>query len=168
MSKTTHWLILNLSDLRKLAKTCKKGENMGIIYRPPGNNIRCWFTTLIPEMSSFSNHVLLYLRKLYIVWNLVRRRVTGRLTRFQTMHNILKNSKSLYILMFSTVLPSSVAPIPHYPAAMHVLLVSCQISGPVVSMWAWRLAVLSNWLVHTAFSRLSAYLPAWQHSKKSG
>jgi len=26
MSKTTHWLILNLPDLRKLAKNCKKGE----------------------------------------------------------------------------------------------------------------------------------------------
>ena len=29
MSKTTHWLILNLSDLRKLAKKCKKGEKNG-------------------------------------------------------------------------------------------------------------------------------------------
>ena len=47
-------------------------------------------------MSSFSHHVLLYLRTLYIVWSLVRRRVTRRLTRFQTMHNVLKNSKTLY------------------------------------------------------------------------
>ena len=47
------------------------------------------------EMSSFSHHVLLYLRTLYIVWSLVRRRVARRLTRFQTMHNVLKNSKIL-------------------------------------------------------------------------
>ena len=36
------------------------------------------------EMSSFSHHVLLYLRTLYIDWSLVRRRITRRLTRFQT------------------------------------------------------------------------------------
>ena len=47
-------------------------------------------------MSSFSHHVLLYLRTLYIVWSLVKRRVTRRLTRFQTMHNVLKNSKTFY------------------------------------------------------------------------
>ena len=46
-------------------------------------------------MSSFSLYVLLYLRTLHIVWSLVRRRVTRRLTRFQTMHNVLKNSKTL-------------------------------------------------------------------------
>ena len=34
--------------------------------------------------------------------------------------------------------------------------VCSQISGPVVSMWALLLAVLSNWLVHTAFSREAA------------
>ena len=47
-------------------------------------------------MSSFSHHVLLYLRTLYIVWSLVRRRVTRRLTRLQTMHNVLKYSKTLW------------------------------------------------------------------------
>ena len=39
--------------------------------------------------------IVQYLRTLYIVWSLVRRRVTRRLTRFQTMHNVLKNSKTL-------------------------------------------------------------------------
>ena len=45
------------------------------------------------EMSSFSHHVLLYLRTLYIVWRLVRRRVTRRRTRFQTMHSAIKIAK---------------------------------------------------------------------------
>ena len=46
-------------------------------------------------MSAFSHHVLLYLRTLYmyIVWSLVRRRVTRRLTGLQTMHNVLKIAK---------------------------------------------------------------------------
>ena len=44
-------------------------------------------------MSSFSHHALLYLRTLYIVWSLVRRRVTRRLTGLQTMHNVLKIAK---------------------------------------------------------------------------
>ena len=39
-------------------------------------------------------HVLRYLRTLYIVWSLVRRRVTRRITRLQTMHNVLKNCKT--------------------------------------------------------------------------
>jgi len=34
-----------------------------------------------------------YLRTLHIVWSLVRRRVTRRLTRLQTMYNILKFSE---------------------------------------------------------------------------
>ena len=63
------------------------------------------------EIASFSHHVLLYVRTLYIVWSLVRRRYTRRLTRFQTMHNVLKKSKTLQngcgyffnLLMFSTV-----------------------------------------------------------------
>ena len=42
---------------------------------------------------------LQYLRSLYIVWSLVRRRVTRRLftrrlTRLQTMHNVLKYIKT--------------------------------------------------------------------------
>ena len=38
---------------------------------------------------------LRYLRTLYIVWSLMRRRVTRRLTRLQTMHNVLENSKTI-------------------------------------------------------------------------
>ena len=45
-----------------------------------------WFMTLF-------HHFLLNLRTLYIVWSLVRRRVTRRLTRLQPMYNILKFSK---------------------------------------------------------------------------
>ena len=41
-----------------------------------------------------SPFVLQYLRTLYIVWSLVRRRVTRRLTRFQTMHNVFKYTKT--------------------------------------------------------------------------
>ena len=37
---------------------------------------------------------MLFLRTLCIVWNLVRRRVTRRLTRLQTMYNVLKYSKT--------------------------------------------------------------------------
>ena len=36
----------------------------------------------------------MYLRTLYIVWSLVRRRVIRRLTRLQTMYNILKYIKT--------------------------------------------------------------------------
>ena len=39
-------------------------------------------------------NVLLFLRKVCIVWNLVRRPVTRRLTRLQTMYNVLKYSKT--------------------------------------------------------------------------
>ena len=35
-----------------------------------------------------------YLRTLHIVWSLVRRRVTRRLTRLQTMYNVLKHRKN--------------------------------------------------------------------------
>ena len=58
------------------------------------------------------SHVLLYLRTLYIVWSLVRRRLTRRLTRFQAMCNVLKYSKHyktvavrlrLIFQLFSTV-----------------------------------------------------------------
>ena len=45
------------------------------------------------------------------------------------------------------------------------LLVSCHISGPVVSMWALLFAVLSNWLVHTALSMLSANLLAYNNNR---
>ena len=37
---------------------------------------------------------LQYLRTLHIVWSLVRRRVTRRLTRLQTMHSVLKDIKT--------------------------------------------------------------------------
>ena len=37
--------------------------------------------------------ILRYLRTLHIVWSLVRRRVTRRLTRLQTMYNVLKFTK---------------------------------------------------------------------------
>ena len=37
---------------------------------------------------------MIFLRTLCIVWNLVRRRVTRRLTRLQTMYNVLKYSKT--------------------------------------------------------------------------
>ena len=68
-------------------------------------------------MSSFSHHVLLYLRTFYIVWSLVRRRVTRRLTGLQTMHNVAQIAKHLKtvavrlrlifnLLMFSTVDPN--------------------------------------------------------------
>ena len=39
------------------------------------------------------HHSLLNLKTLYIVWSLVRRRVTRRLTKLQTMCNILKYCK---------------------------------------------------------------------------
>ena len=45
-------------------------------------------------MSSFSHHVLLYLKTLYIVWSVMRRRVTRRLTTLQTMFNVLKYRKT--------------------------------------------------------------------------
>ena len=38
-------------------------------------------------------NVLLFFRTLCIVWNLVRRKVTRRLTRLQTMYNVLKYHK---------------------------------------------------------------------------
>ena len=38
--------------------------------------------------------ILRYLRPLHIVWSLVRRRVTRRLTRLQTMYNVLRFSKN--------------------------------------------------------------------------
>ena len=46
------------------------------------------------EIVSLFHHVMRYLRTLYIVWSLVRRRATRRLTGLQTMHNVLKNSKT--------------------------------------------------------------------------
>jgi len=46
-----------------------------------------WFLSLF-------HHFLQYLWTLYIVWSLVRRRVTRRLTRLQTMHNVLKYIKT--------------------------------------------------------------------------
>ena len=46
------------------------------------------------EILSLFQHVLRYLRTLYIVWSLLRRRVTRRLTRLQTMYNVLKYRKT--------------------------------------------------------------------------
>ena len=42
----------------------------------------------------FISSFLRYLRTLYIVWSLVRRRVTRRLNRLQTMYNVLKHRKN--------------------------------------------------------------------------
>ena len=39
---------------------------------------------------------LQYLRTLHIVWSLIRRRVTRRLTRLQTMYNVFKYCKTLW------------------------------------------------------------------------
>ena len=47
-----------------------------------------WFLTLF-------HHFSLNLRTLYIIWSLVRRRVARRLTRLQTMCNVLKYRKIL-------------------------------------------------------------------------
>ena len=52
--------------------------------------LRCGSFKLI-----FWHYILLHLRTLYIVWSLVRRRVTRRLTRLQTMCNVLKYRKML-------------------------------------------------------------------------
>ena len=62
------------------------------------NWIYFWFRcccTPVPviEISSLSHHILRYLRTLCIIWSLLRRRVTRRLTRLQTMRNALKYSK---------------------------------------------------------------------------
>ena len=54
--------------------------------------LRCGSWT---EFWTLFHHFLLNLRTLYIVWCLVRRRVIRRLTRFQTMCNILKYRKIL-------------------------------------------------------------------------
>ena len=54
--------------------------------------IRCGTGKL--KCHRFSHHVLLYLRMVYIVWSLLRRRVTRRLTRLQTMDNVLKHMYS--------------------------------------------------------------------------
>ena len=45
---------------------------------------------------SLIHHLLRYLRTLYLVWNQVRRRVTRRLTRLQTMCNVLKHRKIIW------------------------------------------------------------------------
>ena len=42
-----------------------------------------------------SHHILRYLRTLYIVWSLVRRRDTRRLTRLQTIFNVIRYCKIL-------------------------------------------------------------------------
>ena len=47
--------------------------------------------------------------------------------------------------------PASVPPVPTAQTKPATLpSVCCQISGPVVSVWAWRFATLSNWLAQTA------------------
>ena len=56
--------------------------------------------------------------------------------------------------------PASVPPVPTAQMKPSTLpSVCCQISGPVVSIWAWRLATLSNWLAQIApFGRSSQLL----------
>ena len=56
---------------------------------------RCGCTPVMVNLFlSVFHHFLQFLRTLYIVWSLVRRRVTRRLTRLQTMHNVLKYIKT--------------------------------------------------------------------------
>ena len=50
---------------------------------------------LLIDCLTLFHHVLRNLRTLYIVWSLVRRRVTRRLTRLQTMCNALEYRKIL-------------------------------------------------------------------------
>ena len=69
-----YWSLLNWQNLRL---------RCGCVAVPVN-----WFFALI-------RHVLLNLRTLYIVWSLVRRRVARRLTRLQTMCNVLKYGKIL-------------------------------------------------------------------------
>ena len=70
----------------------------------------------------------------------------------------------LYTILF---LPASVPPVPvENVTADTAPLVCSHISGPVVSMCALRLAVLSNWLVHIALSIPSAYLLACQKKRE--
>ena len=69
-----YWSLLNWQNLR---------WRCGCVAVPVN-----WFLTLF-------NYFLLNLRTLYIVWSLVRRRVTRRLTRLQTMCNVLKYHKIL-------------------------------------------------------------------------
>ena len=58
--------------------------------------VRCGFIAVpVLEILSLFHHDLRYLRTLYIVWSLVRRRATRRLNRLQTMCNILKYRKIL-------------------------------------------------------------------------
>lgn len=60
------------------------------------------------------------------------------------------------------VVPASVPPVPvAHVNASSFPSVCAQISGPVESMCAWRLATLSNWLVHTALGSEAAYRAAW-------
>lgn len=60
------------------------------------------------------------------------------------------------------VTPARVPPVPveHVKPSTRPLVCS-QISGPVVSRCARRFAMLSNWLVQTAFGSFSACLRAW-------
>ena len=51
---------------------------------------------LLIDFFTLFHHFSLNLRTLYIVWSLVRRRVTRHLTRLQTMCNVLKYRKILY------------------------------------------------------------------------
>ena len=69
-----YWSLLNWHNLRL---------HCGCVAVPVN-----WFLTLF-------HYFLLNLRTLYIVWSLVRRRVTRRLTRLQTMCNALKYRKIL-------------------------------------------------------------------------
>ena len=53
----------------------------------------CLFVLGFNVSLTLFHHFSLNLRKVYIVWSLVRRRVTRRFTRLQTMCNVLKYRK---------------------------------------------------------------------------
>ena len=87
-----------------------------------------WFLSLF-------HHSLQYLRTLHIhvVWSLVRSRGTQRLTRLQTMRNILKRSRFgsgnyFNLLMFSTVQRICNKQISHMIYVFYGLETSCEIS----------------------------------------
>lgn len=82
-------------------------------------------------------------------------------TLYSTLPGGSANQHSTFPPLFSTryrVTPASVPPVPvaQMKASSFPPLVCSHISGPVVAMWAPRLAVLSNWLVQTALSSESA------------
>ena len=105
-----HWLLRRTVHIRRglllkwtVTETLKNPETPGLYsekvrnkclrgpdYSPKHKSIEK-LTANAPQ--PFYN-VFLFLRTFCIVWNLVRRRVTRRLTRLQTMYNVLKYSKT--------------------------------------------------------------------------